>query len=124
MRINRRNFFAATVGGFAGMVLNKKGWSRMNEFEIQSQANKKSTFPEDLKINRIVGFYMNCQRKKIVGNNAVGGIHGNAAKEKVVLFYTNTGLEGFGRCYAGPHALVSEIPLIIIRQISSVCRAH
>jgi L-alanine-DL-glutamate epimerase-like enolase superfamily enzyme len=54
----------------------------------------------DIKITRIVGFEMNCNRNKIAGKNAVRDVHGSTAKDKMIRIYTNAGLDGIGHCGA------------------------
>ena len=62
---------------------------------------------DDLRITRIVCFNLTSHRPKMVGNNAVGGVHNDHAKERMVRLFTNTGIEGLGRCYVPPQILVS-----------------
>ncbi len=53
----------------------------------------------DLTITRVVCFNLTSHRPKLVGNNAVGGVHNDRASERLVRLFTNAGIEGIGRCY-------------------------
>jgi D-galactarolactone cycloisomerase len=63
------------------------------------------TFPTDLKITRIVSFDLQTRRAKNVGKNAVRGDHGQSSRDRMVRLYTNTGVEGLGRCWKDKEAL-------------------
>jgi len=105
--MKRRNFFKSSLGGLSGIFLNRRGWSHMSEPIDSVRISKGSVFQNDLQITRIICFNLTSHRMKIVGKNAVGGIHGNTAKERVVKLFTNRGIEGIGRCYSPEHVLVS-----------------
>jgi len=105
--MNRRKFIKSGLGSIAGLSINQKGWSRMHENNEVSQMSKNSEYPDDIKITRIIAFNLTNHRNKLVGNNAVGGVHGTTSKERVVVIDTNAGYQGFGRCYAHQHVLVS-----------------
>ncbi len=79
----------------------------MSENIESNKISKDSVFQDDIQITRIICFNLTSHRIKMVGNNAVGGVHGNTAKERVVRLFTNTGIEGIGRCYSPQQVLVS-----------------
>lgn len=105
--MQRRGFIKSAVGGIVGSFFYKKGFSNMNANAELRKESKYSDYPDDIKITRIVSFNLTSHRIKLVGNNAVGGVHGTAAKERMVRIYTNSGIEGIGRCYKPEHVLVS-----------------
>ncbi len=79
----------------------------MSENIESNKISKDSVFQDDIQITRIICFNLTSHRIKMVGNNAVGGVHGNTTKERVVRLFTNTGIEGIGRCYSPQQVLVS-----------------
>jgi len=105
--MHRRDFLKSSFRGSAGLLFASSGVIR-NMKNIDSSASLfKSEHPDDIRITRIVGFNLTSHRIKQVGNNAVGGVHGREAVDRMVRLMTNTGLEGIGRCYADEQILVS-----------------
>ena len=66
----------------------------------------KSSF-DDIRITRIIAFDLTSHRPKLVGKNAVGGIHNDHSKERMVRLFTNAGFDGIGRCYVPQQMLAS-----------------
>lgn len=56
--------------------------------------------PGDVRITRIVRFDLVSRRDKLVGKNSRLGVHGREARDPMIRIFTNTGLEGLGRCSA------------------------
>jgi len=56
------------------------------------------TVPPDIKITRVVGFDLICQRNKIAGRNAVRDVHGSRAGDRMIRIFTNAGIDGIGHC--------------------------
>lgn len=54
----------------------------------------------DIKINRVVGFDLDCQRNKFAGKNAVRDVHGVSARDRMIRIFTNAGIDGIGHCQA------------------------
>jgi len=87
-RISRRSFMAASIGS---PLASRLAWAE--------------ELPSDLKVTRIVGFDLACQRSKVAGKNACKDVHGDRIREPMVRIYTNAGHEGLGACRAGRKAL-------------------
>jgi len=60
--------------------------------------------PPGIKIIRIVGFDLDCQRNKIAGKNSSRDVHGSQARERMIRIYTNAGIDGIGHCRASEKA--------------------
>jgi L-alanine-DL-glutamate epimerase-like enolase superfamily enzyme len=82
--MNRREFLVTS----AGVAL----------FHRLAQAQE--THP-DVKITRAVSFELESTRPKYIGKNSFRHDHGTKAYDRIVRFYTNVGLDGFGTCSAG-----------------------
>jgi L-alanine-DL-glutamate epimerase-like enolase superfamily enzyme len=70
-------------------------------FPLSHRTTLSKELPPDIKITRIVGFDLFCQRNKIAGKNAVRDVHGSRAGERMIRLYTNVGIDGIGHCRAG-----------------------
>ena len=81
LRINRRSF----IHSLAGLPFTIR-W------------NWADNLPNDLRVTRIVGFDLVCQRSKIAGKNSRSDVHGDKATDRMIRIYTNKGFEGLGRC--------------------------
>jgi L-rhamnonate dehydratase len=60
--------------------------------------------PSDIKITRVVGFDLVCRRNKVAGRNAVKGVHGSQATDRMIRLYTNAGIDSVGYCRADEKA--------------------
>jgi len=69
-------------------------------FPISSCTQISKEIPPDIKITRIVGFDLICQRNKIAGKNAVRDVHGSRARDQMIRVFTNAGIDGIGHCRA------------------------
>ena len=58
----------------------------------------------DVRIGRIVGFDLYCERNKVAGKNAVRGVHGSNSRDQMIRVYTNAGIDGIGHCRADANA--------------------
>src|SRR5688500_9389212 len=87
---SRRRF----VIGCAASAVTAMAWSRA----VPSRA---ADARSDLRITRVVGFDLRCQRNKVAGKNARLDVHGDSIADPIVRIYTNAdGVEGFGICRA------------------------
>ena len=68
---------------------------------FSSCAALSSEVPPDVKITRIVGFDLYCERNKVVGKNAVRDVHGSRARDQMIRVYTNADIDGIGHCRVG-----------------------
>src|SRR5690606_17226270 len=64
---------------------------------------------KDVRITRAVGFTLPSRRSKIAGKNARLDVHGEAASDRMVRLYTNTGVEALGNCRADEKAVAGLI---------------
>ena len=69
-------------------------------FPLSSYAQIVKEIPPDIKITRVIGFDLRCQRNKIAGKNAVRNVHGSQAREQMIRIFTNAGIDGIGHCRA------------------------
>jgi L-alanine-DL-glutamate epimerase-like enolase superfamily enzyme len=67
---------------------------------LSSYVQISKEIPPDIKITRIVGFDLICQRNKIAGKNAVRDVHGSRARDQMIRIFTNAGIDGIGHCRA------------------------
>lgn len=74
-------------------------------FPFSSCTQLSKELPPDIKITRIVGFDLYCQRNKIAGKNAVRDVHGSRARDQMIRVYTNAGVDGIGHCRANEKAV-------------------
>lgn len=58
------------------------------------------SFPEDIRITRIVGFDLLSARPRYLGRNSRREVHGDKASDPMIRLYTNAGIEGLGACRA------------------------
>jgi L-alanine-DL-glutamate epimerase-like enolase superfamily enzyme len=65
------------------------------------------SFPQDLKITRIVSFDLHTRRSKLAGKNAVRGVHGHGSRDRMARLFTNMGVEGLGRCWKDKESLTA-----------------
>ncbi len=107
MTMNRRDFLAAASAA-AGAV----GLARAAEPGTTPEWMKR--VPADAKITRVTSFELEMTRPKHVGKNSYRHDHGPKAFERIVRFYTNTGVDGFGPCWSGANecaAFLGKSPL-------------
>src|SRR5688500_8075663 len=65
--------------------------------------------PGDVRITRVVAFNLPSRRSKVAGRNAIKDVHGDAATDRMVRLFTNSGVEAIGNCRADESALASLI---------------
>lgn len=100
MPLNRREFMAGVAGA---TILPSLTWAADDA-------------PRDIKITRVVSFELELTRPKHIGKNAYRHDHGTKSYDRVVRFYTNAGLDGFGTSWAGANecaALLGKNPLML-----------
>src|SRR6476646_1523036 len=56
--------------------------------------------PTDIKITRITCVDLTSKRVKLVGKNARLGVHGDSARDRIVILHTNSDHQGIGYCRA------------------------
>lgn len=72
------------------------------------------SLPADLRVTRLVGFDVICQRSKVAGKNSRLNVHGDQATDRMLRIYTNMGVEGVGSCRANQESaaqLLGKNPL-------------
>lgn len=83
-RLTRRGFVGALIaGGLAGVGLAENG-------------NAGGDIDPEIRMRRIVGFWLEAERPKLIGNNARLGVHGKRTREFVWAVESSTGVSGFG----------------------------
>lgn len=82
--MNRRTFLASAAGA---LFASRMSWAK--------------DAPRDITITRVVSYELELTRPKHIGKNAYRHDHGPKAYDRVVHFYTNAGIDGFGTCWSG-----------------------
>lgn len=101
--MRRREFMAGSAAVAAGAVL--------------SRFSRAAAVPKDVKITRVVSFELELTRPKHVGKNSYRHDHGPKSYDRVVRFYTNAGIDGFGTSWSGANecaALLGKNPLEVL----------
>lgn len=96
----RRREFLATSAAVAGAAASRFSWA--------------AEAPRDIKITRVVSFELDLVRPKHIGKNSYRHDHGPKSVDRVVRFYTNAGIDGFGTSWSGANecaALLGKSPL-------------
>lgn len=73
-------------------------------FPLSSCTYLSIKIPPGIRIIRVVGFDIYCQRNKLAGRNAVRGVHGSQARDQMIRIYTNAGVDGIGHSRADAKA--------------------
>ena len=72
---------------------------------LLGRVTQAESLPGDLKITRIISFDLHTRRSKLVGNNAVRGVHGSTSRDRMARLFTNVGVEAVGRCWKDKESL-------------------